>query len=128
MLEDVCLPVLLPLSEGRVPADDPLVPLLQCRQHSPPLATYFRPDFGSSVKSSSYRNYSTYQSNNQLFNNFYWNFESNPLEIYPPNKLSNQTELFSSSSFNFLYKIYYKTGVEENIIIFLVICRYNQLT
>ena len=32
------------------------------------------------------------------------------LELHPPHQQTNQTEIFSSASFNFLYKVYYKTG------------------
>ena len=35
------------------------------------------------------------------------------IEIYPANKIQNQTEIVPSYSFNFFYKLYYKTGKEK---------------
>ena len=35
------------------------------------------------------------------------------LEIYPANRLSNQTDILPANSFNFFYKLYYKTGKKK---------------
>ena len=41
------------------------------------------------------------------------------IEIYPANKMQNQTEIVPSYSFNFFYKLYYKSGKKKSFLFIL---------